>query len=126
MTKPISISLIAALTFLFGALQQNLHAPVWCPLSINYTSLYMTILISVTIQFLYNTQAAVQKAWMWLSILTDQLLNDFSSLVGNPKPGPYTDALQSAAACNFQLNSVKCNKTMQEVLEDSGPGSSYS
>ena len=99
----------------------SLYAPVWRPLSINYTSFYVTISISVTIQFLYYTQAAIQKVWMWLPILTDQLLNDFSSLVGNAKPGPYTGALQSAAACNFQLSSVKCNKTMQEVLEDSGP-----
>lgn len=63
---------------------------------------------------------------MWLTVLTDQLLNDLSSLVGKAKPRPYTDALQSAAACNFQLNSFKCNKTMQEVLEDCGPGFSHS
>lgn len=62
---------------------------------------------------------------MWLTLLTDRLLNDFSSLVGKAKPRPYTDALQSAAAFNFQLNSVKCNKTMQEVLEDGGPGFSH-
>lgn len=63
---------------------------------------------------------------MWLTVLTDQLLNDLSSLVCKAKPRPYTDALQSAAACNFQLNSFKCNKTMQEVLEDCGPGFSHS
>lgn len=57
-----------------------------------------------------------------LSLLTDQLLEDLSSLVGEPEPRPYVDALQSAAACRFQLSSFKCNKTMQEVPEDRGPG----
>lgn len=58
--------------------------------------------------------------------LTDQLLTDFSSLVGNAKPRPNTDALQSAAACNFQLNSFKCNKTMHEELGDCEPGRCHS
>lgn len=35
--------------------------------------------------------------------------------MGKTKPTANT-ALQSATACNFQLNSFKCRKTMQEVL----------
>lgn len=95
--------------------------PVLCPVD-----LCMTISMTLQFFFLKTYKHPYRKHKMWLTILTDRLLNDFSSLVGKAKPRPYTDALQSAAACNFQLNSFKCNKTMQEVLADCGPGFPHS